>query len=722
MPSLKCPYCENAFEVEDTTVHEQDRVECPLCGKMCRLVQRKTGDEKRLNAEAKSTTGWGTEGFESARRRAEYGEIKPGDVLGGFRIEKMIGAGAMAVVYEATQLSLDRRVALKVLPTEFAQRETFVRQFDSETGVLAALNHPNIVSIIDRGREEDTYYFAMEYVEGTTLGELLSASEVDEEFLLQMVEQCAEALVYAHSNGIIHRDLKPANIMLNEQGIVKIADFGVAGLLAEARAEGEGKRRVMGTRGYMPPEQELHINRCDERSDIFSLGAVMYRVLTGKVPDRLPPAPPSEVAPEVDPRLDSLVLKCLQASPAHRYQSAEEFLEAVQACRRAVSGAQVVCPNCQKGNPVTQKTCLHCGEDLSELFDLCPECGAENRIDVEVCMECGRSLKQLRHQMAVQISQTEERARALAGRNRYGKAIEQLQKVLAVKGKLFQRAREKARRLIESYREERREHYADQVSEARDLTDQGKLQEALQKLEAVPEDLAPEHRVPELIDSVRSRMSIAKKRVGGIDKLLSQRRFEQAQQALQKVEGMWASCPGLEEARKKVEAGLQTEEMIDFELQRARQRLEEGDYAGAREAVEFARSAASEAPEVKKLLEQIEEREQTDKLRSSLAAGKKAYGEGRFRDATVLLREALEMLPEDHERRPEIERLAESAREEARGGEIVELERAGVVPLQEVGVLGGKKATRGILTTLLVLAGAAVVITGGLLLVLGVTG
>jgi serine/threonine protein kinase len=216
----------------------EGRVQCPLCAKTLK-VQRRTGTRSGgTKAKIERMTDWGTHGFGGDEDRDEYGEIRPGDELGGFRIEEMVGAGAMAVVYRATQLSLGRSVALKILPQRFAKRESFVRQFDSETALLASLNHPNIVTIIDRGREGDTYYFAMEFIEGTTLGELAAADKIDVDFFLQIMEQCGEALSYAHSKGIIHRDIKPANIMLNEQGVVKVADFGVAGIIAEARTDG----------------------------------------------------------------------------------------------------------------------------------------------------------------------------------------------------------------------------------------------------------------------------------------------------------------------------------------------------------------------------------------------------------------------------------------------------------------------------------------------------
>ena len=185
MASLRCPYCRSEFEWNEQV--GQGRVACPVCSRTVEIVRKKGTESGETEIKVRSTTGWGTEGFSSETARAEYGEIKKGDLLGGFRVEDMVGAGAMAIVYRATQVSLDRSVALKILPKAFAKRESFVRQFDSETELLASLNHPNIVSIIDRGREGETYYFAMEFVEGTTFGELIASGELDEEFFLQIL-------------------------------------------------------------------------------------------------------------------------------------------------------------------------------------------------------------------------------------------------------------------------------------------------------------------------------------------------------------------------------------------------------------------------------------------------------------------------------------------------------------------------------------------------------
>jgi serine/threonine protein kinase len=650
MPRLKCPYCDNAFEW--TEQMGTGRIECPLCNKKLEL-RRGTGVSTPQAKAQNTTTAWGTEGFKAEADTAEYGEIKKGDTFGGFRIEEIVGAGAMAVVYAATQLSLDRKVALKILPKHFAQRPSFVRQFDSETELLASLNHPNIVSIIDRGHEGDTYYFAMEFVEGTTLAEMLTASELDEEFFMKILEQCADAMSYAHGRGVIHRDIKPANIMLNDQGMVKIADFGVAGLITDATREG-GKRRVMGTRGYMAPEQEIDVRRTDARSDIFSFGAVLYRALTDTVPDRLPVRPPSELNANVDPRLGRIVLKCLEVNPDRRYQTAREFQDAVSAYHRELTRAHEVCPQCKKENPPTQRTCLHCGADLSELFDACPECGHENRIDVDICMSCGTSIGQVRQQVAVQISKTEDKARSQAVKHRYDQAVETLRDISSVKGKVFQRAREKAERLATQFANEKVEYFTGQIEKGRELADKGRLSEATEALRDVPEDLAKPAGVPNLVLGIRSKMALAKKQLEDIPKLLAERQMTDAAKVYSEVRRMWATCPGLAEAEKQLKSSKETEEMVDYELAEARKFLDQDQMEEARQAMGFALSTMPDNPEVKKLLAEVERKEKTFKLMSALAEAQRAQDEERFQDSIRLWRRTLEMLPKGDARQQKV--------------------------------------------------------------------
>jgi serine/threonine protein kinase len=617
-----------------------------------------------MEVRVRSTTGWGTEGFSSETARAEYGEIKKGDLLGGFRVEDMVGAGAMAIVYRANQISLDRSVALKILPKAFATRASFVRQFDSETELLASLNHPNIVSIIDRGREGETYYFAMEFVEGTTFGELIASGELDEEFFLQILEQCCDALTYAHSKGVVHRDLKPANIMLNENGMVKIADFGVAGLIASADEAKSGKKKVMGTRGYMPPEQEIHVNRTDERSDVFSLGAVMYRALVGIVPDRLPPTPPSKANPRVDPRLDRIVLTCLAAKPQQRYRSARDLLDAVRAYRQDLARAYEICPECKKESPPTAKVCVHCGADLSALFDSCPECGADNRIDRDICTSCGVNLSEMRRQTSMEIGRIEERARRLAGRHNYDGAIAALEEVLQTKEKMFQRARERARRFINNYRKEERAYYRDQIAEGKRLAAEGHLADVVPVLEAVPEAFGLVEDVEALLINVKSRMALSRQRVAGTYDLIKQQRYADAEKALNNVAQSWVDCPGLEDARAQLHDARETDKMVEFELREVRRFLDEGKTTEARRALEFATATRKDHPLVRDLRAEIDRQSGRAILKSALTEGRKAFDDGRFRDAIGYLSAALELIPDTDANRTKISDLLARAQHE----------------------------------------------------------
>jgi serine/threonine protein kinase/ribosomal protein L22 len=680
MSTVRCPYCSESFDW--SWKMGTGRVKCPSCQKAMNLTRRKgtspgkTRNEVHRDSTAPGDTtmdttmgtalgtgmgtalGTGAKAFGSAA--TSFNEISTGDELGGFRIEEMIGAGAMAAVYRATQLSLGRDVALKILPKDFAQKPRFVAQFDSETELLASLNHPNIVTIIDRGREGDTYYFAMELIEGTTLAEV-SHDEMaaDLDFFLTIFEQCARAIKYAHSLGIMHRDLKPANIMLNQHGMPKVADFGVAGLVAEAKS---GKRRVVGTRGYMPPEQEVDIRKTDARSDIFSFGAVMYRMLTGRIPDDLPPMAPSKLRSNVDARLDPVILKCLHTNPDKRYQTISELLEALEHLHGALTKAQEVCPNCKKENPPSQMECLHCGHDLSDMFDDCPECGSLNRLDVALCMSCGAALARMRQEISVAISRAMEHARDYADRRKFELAIEELEQVLRVKGKMFAKARERAETTIGEYRRGEETYYLRKIREAKSAIENGYLDKALRTLKRVPEDVGHRHDVSTIVSDIQFRMMLSKKKVEGISGLLAEHKVQEAQNTLEQVAKTWRNCPGLDEARTQVKASCDADEMLRYELQEVMRLIREGKLNEAREAFEFADSAHPDHPFVIELGGVLAQREQTGAVRGGLHEGKLAFGEGRYGDAIRYWTMAKETLAEDDERRAAIETRITDAR------------------------------------------------------------
>lgn len=236
----------------------------------------------------------------------------------------LLGKGGMGVVYKARQPTLDRFVALKILPPQTAAGSGFIERFNREARALAKLTHPNIVAVHEFGQVNGLPYFIMEFVDGLNLRELERTGELSAREALQIVPQICEALQFAHDEGIVHRDIKPENILLDKKGRVKIADFGIAKILGApggvAITETQG---AIGTPHYMAPEQVEKPASVDHRADIFSLGVVFYEMLTGELPlGKF--GPPSSRKVEVDVRLDEVVLHALEKDPQRRYQQVKQ--------------------------------------------------------------------------------------------------------------------------------------------------------------------------------------------------------------------------------------------------------------------------------------------------------------------------------------------------------------------------------------------------------------
>jgi tRNA A-37 threonylcarbamoyl transferase component Bud32 len=249
-------------------------------------------------------------------------------------ILELLGQGGMGAVYKARQKKLDRLIALKILPPEVGQTEAFAERFTREARSMAKLNHQHAVTLYEFGKTDDgLYYFLMEFVDGTDLRRVMLAGELGPSQAVAIVPQICEALHYAHIKGIVHRDIKPENILLDKDGNVKIADFGLAKLLdlpANIYTLTQTGQR-MGTPHYMAPEQIEHPDQVDHRADIYSLGVVFYEMLTGELPlGRF--APPSKKV-EVDVRLDEVVLRTLEKEPDRRYQHASEVRTEVETIR-----------------------------------------------------------------------------------------------------------------------------------------------------------------------------------------------------------------------------------------------------------------------------------------------------------------------------------------------------------------------------------------------------
>lgn len=231
------------------------------------------------------------------------------------------GQGGMGAVFKARQKTLDRIVALKVLPGAVGDDPAFAERFTREARALAKLNHPNIVMVFDFGQVNGLYYFVMEYVDGVNLREAIAAEQLTSSQALAVVSQICDALQYAHDESVIHRDIKPENVLLDKQGRVKIADFGLAKLIDANKEKNftlTGTQQVVGTMHYMAPEQMERPTEVDHRADIYSLGVVFYEMLTGELPlGRF--APPSRKV-DVDVRLDDVVLRALEKERDLRYQ------------------------------------------------------------------------------------------------------------------------------------------------------------------------------------------------------------------------------------------------------------------------------------------------------------------------------------------------------------------------------------------------------------------
>jgi tRNA A-37 threonylcarbamoyl transferase component Bud32 len=261
--------------------------------------------------------------------------------LPDLEVIELLGAGGMGTVYKARQPQLDRTVALKILSHDLAADPAFVERFNREAKMLARLSHPNIVGVFDFGTAGPCCYLLMEYVDGVNLRQAMRTGGFTPPEALALVQEICAALKFAHENGILHRDIKPENILLDSKGSVKIADFGIAKMI------GEGERSdvtltlqgsILGSPHYMAPEQLDSPGNVDQRADIYSLGVVLYEMLTGELPIGRFAAPSAKVA--MDARIDEIVMRTLERERELRFQTIGEMKTQVEAVTEAKTGAQ----------------------------------------------------------------------------------------------------------------------------------------------------------------------------------------------------------------------------------------------------------------------------------------------------------------------------------------------------------------------------------------------
>ncbi|MCP3979141.1 MAG: tetratricopeptide repeat protein [bacterium] len=337
--------------------------------------------------------------------------LPAGSRLGPYEIVALIGEGGAGQVYRATDVRLRRAVAVKVLARDRWGPDQ-EKRFGREARAASALNHPGIVTIYDVGQADGASYIAMELVDGESLRERMDRTPLDLGEALSVACRVAEALSIAHAKGIAHRDLKPGNIMLTSQGEAKIVDFGLAKVGVDAGADATftenephtAEGTVFGTVGYMAPEQARGA-ATDHRADMFSFGAILYEMLTGRRAFgrashaetiaailKEEPAPIAPQNTEVPVPLHWAVERCLRKDPAERYDSTRDLARDLEAVRRYVaqsSVSRVQCEKCHSENPHGHRFCSQCGADLRRA---CATCGEILSLDAGFCGACGKPL------------------------------------------------------------------------------------------------------------------------------------------------------------------------------------------------------------------------------------------------------------------------------------------------------------------------------------------
>jgi serine/threonine protein kinase len=339
LPGQRCANCSHAL---DTRIYVRGtRLPCPGCG-LTVTVER--SDVSQLRAARPVSGGAApveppppTPPSPSSQPTLDDSEtlVRHAVAIPGYELEVIIGRGGMGEVWRAKQVSLGREVAVKVLAANLAREADFVKRFEKEAAALAALSHPGIVQIIDRGVADGVPYFVMEFVHGHSLRDLVDAKNLAPAEALKIVVQVAAAIESAHVRGVIHRDVKPENILIDTEGRVKVADFGLAGIRGD-KFNVTATAMTMGTLNYMAPEQRKDAKAVDARADIYSLGVVLYELLTGDVPVghfRLP----SERVPGLDKRIDAVVLKALASDRTERFPSAAAMAQALEGMLSTIS-------------------------------------------------------------------------------------------------------------------------------------------------------------------------------------------------------------------------------------------------------------------------------------------------------------------------------------------------------------------------------------------------
>jgi serine/threonine protein kinase len=430
----------------------------------------------------------------------DQGEII--DLEARYEIEGTLGVGGMGEVVLARDKRLNRQVAIKRLKEELGASRRAAQRFLTEAQSVAALNHFNIVQIYDYGRAADGPFIVMEYVSGGSLAETLEGGALELERVIELGCQLCDAIGVAHQAGIIHRDIKPANVLMTAEGVPKLTDFGLA---RQETVDGGQTQAgaVLGTLDFMPPEQKVDATRTDARSDLWSLGATLYQVVTGEVPRVID-------LDEVPETIRSVLARALKLKPEARYQSAEEFREALRDVRPdsapATSAgvlAEGKCPSCSTTSESSRKFCKGCGAALQVA---CLSCEKSIPVWERFCGECGAGQEKLLEQRRSSMQEQRDEAEVLGRQFEYTRARELVGLVQSESDPRLQDYQDWATAFLGTLEEEEQKqklHVADLVTEAETHRAAYDYTSAVETLGRIPEPL----RTPEmqyLLELVRS--------------------------------------------------------------------------------------------------------------------------------------------------------------------------------------------------------------------------
>ena len=409
------------------------------------------------------------------------------DLADRYTIEGVLGKGGMGEVLLATDTRLERKVAIKRILGDGARSRTAISRFLTEAKSIAALNHPNIVQIYDYGRAADGPFLIMEFVEGNSLLDRLRDEAMPLEEAIELTCQLCDGLGMAHEANIIHRDIKPANVLLTKTGIPKLTDFG----LAKDEAADTGLSvagAVLGTLDFMPPEQRKDSALTDNRSDLWSLAATLYQMVTGESPRVID-------LDGVPQQLRQTFAKALKTKKDDRYQTVREFREALQGCLAAAEPAPEVavdlgageCPQCHTKNEATRKFCRECAASLRVE---CLKCAEEIPVWDKVCAECGGKQIELADARRAELDTQREKAESLRSEYAFDESLRVAQEIGSINDSRLQHLKEWSETFIaeaETEKERQEQNAANHYAEAKTHREAFDYTSAIHAMDAIPE-------------------------------------------------------------------------------------------------------------------------------------------------------------------------------------------------------------------------------------------